>query len=280
MANDDLILYTKDERNPAVAVVSLNRPEAGNAFNTPMLLQLSEKLDEIENDHTIRVMILMSEGPHSSFGADLNELVIRTEDGGYKNIRYKEAYAHLMDGRQVVRKLFNLRVPIVGLMKGFALGGGAEIYMMCDILYGASGGKKEGGLMFGFPEATIGVMAGWMGPEAMVRTIGSTSAIDIFCTGRMVSSDEALAQGIIRKAVPADQLYEEGFAWADMITRNAPCAVESTRRTIKRVAFPDFDQWIETTAKETIDNLLTEDFVLGAKKILEREKAQPEYHRK
>ncbi|MFH2001437.1 MAG: enoyl-CoA hydratase/isomerase family protein [Planctomycetota bacterium] len=279
MANDDMILLKKDKRNPAVGVLSLNRPEAGNAFNTPMLMQLSAKLDEIENDHNIRAMILMSEGPNSSFGADLNELVIKTEEG-YKNIRYKEAYAHLMDGRQVVRKLFNLRVPVVGLMKGFTLGGGAEIYLMCDILYGASGSKKEGGLMFGFPEATIGVMAGWMGPEAMVRKIGSATAIDIFCTGKMVDAEEALTQGIIRKAVPVDQLYEEGFAWADMITKNAPCAVESTRRTVKRVAFPDFEQWIETTAKETIDNLLTEDFVLGAKKILEREKAQPEYHRK
>lgn len=280
MANDDMILLNKDDRNPAVAVLTLNRPDAGNAFNTPMLMQLSDKLDEIENDHEVRALILTSVGDHSSFGADLNELVIKTEDGNYKNIRYKEAYAHLMDGRQVVSKLFNLRVPTIGCMKGFTLGGGAEIYMMCDLLYGASGGKKEGGLMFGFPEATIGVMAGWMGPEAMVRKIGSATAIDIFCTGRMVDAEEALSQGIIRKAVPADQLFDEAFAWADMITKNAPCAVESTRRTIKRVAFPDFDQWIETTAKETIDNLLTEDFVLGAKKILEREKAQPEYHRK
>jgi enoyl-CoA hydratase/carnithine racemase len=279
MAKDDLILFEKEERNPAVAVLTLNRPEDGNAFNTPMLKAMSERLDQIDNDHTIRAAILQSSGTHSSFGADLNELVIKT-DKGYKNIRYKEAYAHLMDGREVVRKMFKLRVPIVGLMKGFTLGGGAEVYMMCDILYGASGGKKEGGLSFGFPEATIGVMAGWMGPEVMVRKIGSVTAMDIFCTGRMIGPEEALAQGIIRKALPADQLYEEGFKWVDMITKNAPFAVESTRRTIKRVAFPDFDQWIETTAKETIDNLLTEDFVLGAKKILEREKAQPTYSRK
>lgn len=280
MADDNIILLEKEERNPAIAVITLNRPKAGNAFNTPMLFALADKLDEIENDHTIRAAILRAEGPNSSFGADLNELVTITEDGTYKNIRYKEAYAHLMDGRRTIRKLFGLRVPIVGLMHGFTLGGGAEIYMMCDILYGASGDRKEGGLMFGFPEAQIGVMAGWMGPEAMVRKIGSATAIDIFCTGRLINAEEALAQHIIRKAVPKDELYEAGFKWADMITKNAPCAVESTRRTIKRVAFPDFEQWIETTAKETIDNLLTQDFLAGAKKILEREKELPEYHRK
>ncbi len=280
MADENLVLLEKEKNNPAVAVLTLNRPDAGNAFNTPMLEALSEKLDEIENDHSVRVTILRGAGPHASFGADLNELVEKTDDGGYKNMRYKDAYAHLMDGRAVVRKMFKLRVPIVGLMKGFTLGGGAEIFMMCDILYGASGGKKEGGLLFGFPEATIGVMAGWMGPEAMMRKIGAGPAIDIFCTGRMIGPEEALSKGIIHKAVPADKLYEEGHAWADMITKNAPFAVESTLRTIKRVAFPDFDRWIETTAKETIDNLLTDDFVLGAKKILEREKAQPKYSRK
>lgn len=278
MANEDLVLLEKDERNPAIAVLTLNRADAGNAFNTPLLEALAGRIDEIEDDHTFRAAILKGDGPNASFGADLNELVVKTDDG-YKNIRYKEAYAHLMDGRKVISKLFNLRIPLLGLMQGFTLGGGAEIFLMCDILYGASGDKKEGGLMFGFPEATIGVMAGWMGPEAMVRKIGAATAIDIFCTGRMIDAQEALAMGITQKSVPADQLYETGFTWADMITKNAPYAVESTLRTVKRVVFPDFDQWIELTAKETIDNLLTQDFLLGAKKILERERTQPEYLR-
>ena len=280
MTDQDLVLYEKEPRNAHVAVLTLNRPDAGNAFNSPLLARLSERIDEIEKDHGIRAVILQSAGPNSSYGADLNELVVRTEDGGYTNIRYKDAYAHLMEGREVVRKIFRLRVPIVGLIKGFTLGGGAEVYMMCDILFGAAGGKKEGGLRFGFPEATIGVMAGWMGPEVMVRKIGSAAAIDIFCTGRLIHAEEALAMGIIRKAVPVEELYEAGFTWADMVSRNAPFAVESTRRTIKRVAFPDFDRWIETTYKETIDNLLTEDFVLGAQKILEHRKEQPDYQRK
>jgi enoyl-CoA hydratase/carnithine racemase len=279
MANDDLVLLEKDERNPTIAVLTLNRADSGNAFNTPMLEALAERIQEIEEEKSFRAAILKGNGPNASFGADLNELVVKADDG-YRNIRYKEAYAHLMDGRKVISKLFNLRIPLLGLMQGFTLGGGAEIFMMCDILYGASGGKKEGGLMFGFPEATIGVMAGWMGPEAMVRKIGAATAIDIFCTGRMIDAKEALAMGIIQKSAPADALYEEGFAWADMITKNAPYAVESTLRTVKRVVFPDFDQWIEVTAKETIDNLLTQDFLLGAKKILERERTQPEYRRK
>ncbi len=280
MADNDLILLDRDKDDPAVAVLTLNRSDAGNAFNTDMLIALSNRLDEIEHDYSFRAAILHSNGPHTSFGADLTELVIPTEDGGYKNMRYKDAYAHLMDGREAVSKMFKLRIPIVGLLHGFTLGGGAEIFLMCDVLYGASGGKKEGGLVFGFPEATIGVMAGWMGPEMMVRKIGSVTAMDIFCTGRFIDSDEALALDIIRKAVPKEDLYNEGLAWASMITKNAPFAVESTRRTIKRVAFPDFDRWIELTAKETINNLLTKDFVEGAKKILEHRKDQPTYHRK
>ena len=100
--------------------------------------------------------------------------------------------------------MFHLRVPIIGIAHGFCLGGGAEFYTLCDVLYGASGGKEEGGLMYGFPEPTIGVMAGWMGPELLTKRIGAGNARDLLFSGRTINGDEALRMGVVQALYPKD----------------------------------------------------------------------------
>lgn len=273
------ILLERDVEKPAVAMVSMNRVDAGNSFDTEMLHQFQGILDEIDRDLSFRVMVLRSNGTHGSYGADVNELVEKKPDGSYGNISYVTAYQHVLDGRKVSIKLFKSRVPTIGLMKGYTLGGGAEFYSMCDVLYGATGPAKEGGLMFGFPETTIGVMAGWMGPEIMAKRIGPARANDLLLTGRMVNAEEALAMGIIQKAFPPDQLEAEGLKWARSVAVNGPLAVESTRRTIYRIGFPGFEEISLNTMHETTGNLLTRDFLAGAQKVLSRKKEPPEYHR-
>jgi len=276
---EDIVVLERSERKENVAILTLNRTDAGNALNTPMVEALSTKLDEIEEDTSIRVVIMRSSGKHASFGADLNELVVETGDG-YVNMSRSDADKHIFDGRIVAEKLFRLRVPIIGIIHGFCLGGGAELYTMCDVLYTASGGKEEGGLMYGFPEPTIGVMAGWMGPEMLIRKIGVGHAKDILLTGRMISGDEALSMGIVQALYPKDELMDRAMEWATKVAANAPFAVESTRRTLNRVMFPDFADVMNSTGEETVDNLMTADFVKGATKILTKSKEQPKYERK
>lgn len=275
----ELALFEKLQDNPQVGIITLNREEAGNALNTEMLNSLSEKLTLAETDLSVRVVILRSQGRHSSFGADLQELVI--EDGDhYRNISRGSARKHIEDGRRVVRQMFCLRVPIIGIVHGFTLGGGAEIYSLCDILYGASGGKEEGGLVYGYPEATIGVMAGWMGPEMLTRLIGAQNAKDLHYRGSMIAADEALRRGIVQRLLPLADLFPQAVEWAKAVAGNAPFAVESARRTTNRVLFPDFDELLKKTAQETVSNLLTEDFLLGAAKILKKKKEAPTYNRR
>ncbi len=276
---DDVVLLEKAEENSPVAILTLNRPEAGNALNTPMLRAMAAKFDEIEADTSIRVMIMRSAGKHASFGADLNELVVKTKDG-YTNMSRADAEKHVADGRAAARKLFGLRIPTVGLMHGFCLGGGAEFYTLCDLLYGASGGREAGGMMYGFPEPTIGVMAGWMGPEVLIKRIGAGYARDLLCSGRMISGDQALSMGIVQALYPQDELLPRAMEWAGKIAANGPYAVESTRRTLNRVLFPDFDQVLASTGAETVANLMTSDFIRGATKILTKAKEQPEYERR
>ena len=190
-----------------------------------------------------------------------------------------DAKKHIDDGRAVADKLYNLRVPTIGLIHGFCLGGGAEMYTMCDVLYGASGGKDEGGMVYGFPEPTIGVMAGWMGPEVLIKRIGAGSARDILLSGRFIKGDEALAIGLVQGLFAKDELMSKALKWAGAVAANAPYAVESTKRTVNRVLFRNFKVELESSGQETVDNLMTADFVKGAKKILTRSKDQPDYER-
>lgn len=276
--NEDWIQLDKHPEHPHVGILTLNRLDAGNAFNTPMLEILSDRLDQVEADTSIRVLIMRSHGPHASFGADLNELVVKTDDG-YGPIDYKTSYQHVLDGRLVAIKLYRLRVPTIGLMQGFTLGGGAEFYTLCDVLYGASGGKKEGGLMYGFPEVTLGCMAGWMGPENLIRTIGPQAAKDVLYTGRLITGDEAFAYGIVQKLLPKEELFDAGVQWAASVAANAPFAIESTRRTLNRVMASDFEEHAFATINETTNNLLTQDFVRGASRILAKSKEPAEFTR-
>ncbi len=276
---EEFVLLERAKESEHIAVLTLNRPEAGNALNTPMLKAFATRLDEIQAETSFRVMVMRSVGKHATFGADLKELVVEAGDG-YENMPRDEAGTHVEDGRIVARKLFKLRVPTIGIAHGFCLGGGAEFYTQCDVLYGASGGKDEGGLMYGFPEPTIGVMAGWMGPEMLIRRIGAGHARDLLLSGRFVGSDEALAMGVVQALFPQDELLGRALAWAQKVIANAPLAIESTRRTLNRVQYPDFDAVLAATGAETVDNLMTADFVKGATKILKKSKEQPNYERR
>ncbi len=258
-----------------IAVLTLNRADASNVINTAMLEELSVRLDEVERNTSIRVMIMYSIGKHASLGADLNELVEPKDGGGYTNIEILVARKHVAHGREVVQKLFRLRVPIIGIIHGYCLGGGAELYAFCDVLYGASGGKEEGGLVYGFPEPTIGVMAGWMGPEMLTKRIGEGYALDLLLSGRKITGNEALRMGIVQALYHRDELWARAMEWAGKVAANAPYAIESTRRTINCVLFPDFDDVLNSTGQETVDNLMTADFIKGATKILDKSDVLP-----
>jgi enoyl-CoA hydratase len=103
--------------------------------------------------------------------------------------------------------------------------------------------------------------------------------MDLLYTGRMVKADEALSMGVVQALYPRDELMPRALKWAGMVAANAPLAVESYRRTLRRVLFADFSDVLDTTGSETVDNLLTDDFVRGATKILTKSKDQPEYKR-
>lgn len=276
---NDLVLLTKTEENKHIAVVAFNRPDAGNAVNKPMLNRFLDIFDEIEKDPEIRVMILHSAGPNSSFGADVDELV-KKEGEIFKNISPRDAEQHVKHGRKVAERLFTLRPATIGIIHGFCLGGGAELYTCCDALFGASGGKKEGGLLYGFPEVKHGCMPGWMGPEFLGKLIGYANAKYLVLSGRFIKGEEALRLGIIQGLFPKDALMEEAMKWAREVAENAPVAVADTKSTVNSIAFPSLRSTVGSTWQPTVKHLSNEDWLKGVKKIKTGATEYPSYEDK
>ena len=276
---EDIVLLEKTKENEHIAILTLNRSDKSNALNSAMLHTIAEKLSAVDDDKTIWILIIRSAGKHSSYGGDLYDCVSRNDNGDFVKLREDEAKRHITEGREVAKKLFYLRVPIIGLIHGFCLGGGAELFSFCDILYGASGRLEEGGLMFGFPEVKIGCMPGWLGPELIMQRINPGKAKEILFTGRTIDCNEALSIGIVQALYPKDELLTNAIKLANEIIENAPLAVESTRRSINQAMFPHFDKMLESTGIETTKNLLSSDFLMGATKILKKQKEKPKFKR-
>lgn len=276
--NSHVVLLTRVDSNPHIGILTLNRPDVGNAINTPILETLNARLDEINVDKSIRVVILRSAGDHASFGADLSELVTK-KGRRYGPISQADAQRHVLAGRAVAHRMFHLRVPMIGIPHGYCLGGGAEFYAMCDVLYGASGGREDGGLMYGFPEPTIGVMAGWMGPEVLMHRIDSGSSLDLLLTGRVINGEEALKLRIIQALYPKEELSSRAVEWAKKIASNAPLAIEATCRTARCTRFPNFDDELGASGVLTAENLMTQDFIKGATKILKKSRGSIKFNR-
>jgi len=248
-----------------------------NLIGEEVLFELGHALDTVDADPSIRVLIMESSRKHTGFGADLNELVLQRK-GGELVVRDKNVVQmHIGYGRIIASRLFHLRKPVIGVIKGYCLGGIAELFLCCDVLYGAAGGIDEGGLIYGFPEPTIGVMPGWFGPEILIHKIGAGHALDLLLSGRKISGVEALQMGIVQTLYPVDELSHRAMEWANQVAANAPNAVMSIRLIANRALFPDFDEVIVSTDKETAKNIETKDFLTGVTAFFSKKKIPPEF---
>ena len=274
------VLFETAEDNPHIGILTLNRPK-GNTLNTTMLealLVVLGRVNSINSNTEIRVLIMRSEGKHSGFGADLNELVNKIGEGQYTSISLKDAVQHIKLGRDVVKALMELRVPTIGIMYGFCLGGSFELYLACDVLFGASDHKSDGGLICGLPEPEIGLMAGWFGPENLIKRIGRGNAKYLLFPGRKIGAEQALRIGIIQELHFKSGLMEAALKWASDVANCAPLAVEATKTTVDGIIFPCLSSTIYSTGKPSSDGMMTADFVNGVASLLDKTK-RPKYER-
>lgn len=181
-----------------IAVVKINRPEALNAMNSDVITELSRTIDIISADDGIKVVIITGAGERSfCAGADISYMV---------NIEPMQAERYATAAQAVINKIERLEKPVIAAVNGFALGGGCELAMACDIRIASSNAK------IGQPEVTIGIPPGWGGTQRLMRLVGPAKAKEMIFTGKMIAADEALQIGLVNKVVslgPDDSLPPE-----------------------------------------------------------------------
>lgn len=181
-----------------IALVKINRPEALNAMNTDVISELSRTMDIIAADESIRVVIITGAGEKSfCAGADISYMV---------NIEPMQAEKYASAAQAVISKIERLEKPVIAAVNGFALGGGCELAMACDIRIASSNAK------IGQPEVTIGIPPGWGGTQRLMRLVGPGKAKEMIFTGKMIGADEALQIGLANRVVsigPDDPLPPE-----------------------------------------------------------------------
>jgi enoyl-CoA hydratase len=204
------------ERRDAVAVLTLNRPEALNAISPQMLDQLDERLGEIEGDPALGAVVLTGAGEKAfCAGADVGH--VRTAGA-------LEARAFAQRGHEVAHRIESLHKPVVAAVNGYALGGGCEIALACDVRVAAEGAR------FGQPEVALGVIPGWGGTQRLARTTSVGFAKEMILTGRPVTADEALRAGLVTHVHPATDLLARAVELAEAIARQPSSAVTAAKR--------------------------------------------------
>jgi len=232
-----------------IAIVKINRPEALNAMNVDVIAELSKTIDILSADEGIKVVIITGAGERSfCAGADISYMV---------NIDPMQAEKYATSAQGVINKIERLEKPVIAAVNGFALGGGCELSMACDIRIASSNAK------IGQPEVTIGIPPGWGGTQRLMRLVGPAKAKEIIFTGKMVTADEAHEIGLVNKVVslgpedkvPAEvrgdpvkekeraaevakilnkKLMDECLAFARDITKNSHTAVKVSKMLVNR----------------------------------------------
>lgn len=212
-----LVIVERDSLG--IATVALNRPSARNALSRELVAELRSIVDDLNVDEGLRAVILTGVGEHAfCAGADLVER---------QTMSAEERTAHTEAILDVVERLAALPVPVIGAVNGYALAGGAELALACDIRIGAPD------TMFGFPEVRIGIFPGGGGVVRLPRLIGVSTANDLLFTGRQVHAEEAMRLGLIDALVPAEELLVTARAKSEEIAANAPLAIRALKRALR-----------------------------------------------
>lgn len=250
----EFVLY---EVKGQVGIITISREKALNALNSTVLEELDKTLDAVDLD-TVRCLILTGAGQKSFVaGADIGEMSTLTKAEG-------EAFGK--KGNDVFRKLEVFPIPVIAAVNGFALGGGCEISMSCDIRICSDNA------VFGQPEAGLGITPGFGGTQRLARLVGPGMAKQMIYTARNIKADEALRIGLVNAVYPQEELMAAAEKMAAGIAKNAPIAVRNCKKAINDGLEADMDDAIVIEEKLFGDCFETEDQKYGMAFFLDKNK--------
>ncbi len=243
------------EKEGNIAVVKVNRPKALNALNSETLKEIDCVINEISEDEEIYVAILTGEGRAFVAGADISEM---------KDLNAVEGKRFSELGNSVFRKLEKLSKPVIAAVNGFALGGGCELAMACDIRIASVKAK------FGQPEAGLGITPGFGGTQRLSRLVGEGIAKELIYTCDIINAEQAFRIGLVNKVVEPEVLLDEAKAMASKIAKNAPIAVRQCKAAINIGLQMDIDSAVLCEAEAFAICFSTEDQKEGMEAFIEK----------
>ncbi|UAL45595.1 enoyl-CoA hydratase/isomerase family protein [Sutcliffiella horikoshii] len=209
--------YIEVSIESSIGIVKLNRPKVLNAINRPMVSEIVTVLEEFDRNDEVKAMVLAGNGRAFAAGADIDEMAEATA-----------IELELLNQFTEWDRLAWVKKPIIGAVQGFALGGGFELALCCDILFAAQDAE------FGFPEISLGVMPGAGGTQRLTKLMGKSKAMEWLLTGDRMSAKEALHYGVINRVIPKELLMEETMNFAKKIAKQPPLSLRLIKESVHK----------------------------------------------
>ena len=245
------------EKEGNIGIATINRPEALNALNSTVISELEQLIGEVEKDKDLGAFILTGEGRSFVAGADIGE---------QKPLDLTQGRKWGQRGSALMRRIEKLEIPTIAAVNGFALGGGCEIAMACDIILASEKAK------FGQPEVGLGITPGFSGTQRLPRRVGIAKAKELIFSGKMIKADEAKEIGLVNAVYAPEALMDAAKEMAKSFTKNAPIAVKYSKACIDRGMQMDIDDGIALENELFAMCFATEDQKEGMGAFLEKRK--------
>ena len=210
--------FVELEQRGHVGLITINRPEVLNALNIQVLHELDQILDQVETNEDIFVLVLTGAGRSFVAGADISEMANSTASDA-------KTFSHR--GSNVLLRMTRFPRPIIAAVNGYALGGGCELAMGCDIRIGSDKAK------FGMPEVGLGITPGFGGTQRLARMVGMSTATELVLTSRIIDAQEALRIGLINHLYPAEEMLDRALELANVIASKPQVAVRQSKQAIR-----------------------------------------------
>jgi enoyl-CoA hydratase len=250
-------ILVNDQVEKYVALVQLNRPKELNALNRQLMTELKDALQQLDSDDQVRVILITGNEKAFAAGADIKEMAASSA----LDMLNRDQFA-MWDQIKKTKK------PLIAAVSGFALGGGCELMMHCDLIVASETAK------IGQPEIKIGVMPGAGGTQRLTRSIGKALAMEMVLTGRFLSAEEALRAGLINKVVPVELYLQEAIALAKVVAENSPVALKLAKEAVLQAFNSSLNEGLLFERKNFYLCFTSEDQKEGMKAFIEKRKAE------
>jgi enoyl-CoA hydratase len=253
MSNYQSILVDRDER---VGIVTLNRPKELNAINFQLVSELANALEELDRDEEIRCMVITGAGEKAfAAGADIKEM------------SGKSPVEMMLGGFQTWERIRRIQKPLIAAVGGYALGGGCELAMHCDMIVASEDAH------FGQPEITLGVIPGAGGTQRLARTLGKYRTMEMVLTGVQATAQEMADRGLVNRVVPKGEHLSEAVKLAKEVAARGPIAVRLAKQAVLAAFETTLEEGLEIERKNFLLLFATEDKREGMQAYIEKRKA-------